>query len=183
MHHDSDDTSCVPSLLEREELRKVGLGTRKITFDGDGGFEHLQETLYRHYPKLADGGGFIIYRNMHAGGKLLTTLPMPSSGYSVPYFRDESVLKHAVAYVRPLQKNMQIDHSASSAHCEEERESKAAKVSCVNCGKEVTIGCLENHQKVCNVDVDNLSISEVRTNLTLNQTLELLTWRYQTLYP
>ncbi|XP_077977014.1 uncharacterized protein LOC144432625 [Glandiceps talaboti] len=115
---------------------------------------------------------------MHAGGKLLTPLPMPSSGYSVPYFRDESVLKHAVAYVRPLQKNMQIDHSASSAHCEEERESKAAKVSCVNCGKEVTIGCLENHQKVCNVDVDNLSISEVRTNLTLNQTLELLTWRY-----
>lgn len=81
----------------------MGLGELKITFDGKkGNRQYFTWVLEEKFPLLKDAGGYSICRT----GQRLQVISPGKSGYSIPYLRDESPLRQAVAYIRPLQKSI-----------------------------------------------------------------------------
>ena len=66
-------------------------------------YETFEETMYREFPNLREGGRFEVLRS---SGKFLQAIPIPSGGYSVDYLK--SVLAQAKCYVRPLQMDLNL---------------------------------------------------------------------------
>ena len=82
-------------------------GRRKICFHNKAKFAEFRQKLEEAFPKLCEGGGFEIMRTGHQGSNSsLTTITPPASGYSVPFLRDSSGLGQALAYIRPLQRDL-----------------------------------------------------------------------------
>ena len=60
------------------------------------------------YPKLKESGGFELLRSGAPSSKLVLIAP-PPGGYSVPFLRDIAGLGQALAYIRPLQMDLDTD--------------------------------------------------------------------------
>ena len=96
-----------PSRGEKFDSQEAGLGWKKICFHSKAKFPELFKKLEEEYPKLSQGGGFELMRTGHQGSNItLTTIIPPASGYSVPFLRDSSGLGQALAYIRPLQRDL-----------------------------------------------------------------------------
>ena len=81
----------------------VGLAGEKYV-SAKANYSKLEEKLFEVYPKISDGGGFQILRAGPGGhSSSLSVISPPPNGYSVPFLRDESGLGQALAYIRPLQ--------------------------------------------------------------------------------
>ena len=100
------DEKTVPSKLQKLELQSAGLGRKKIVFGNKDGALKLKSTLESFYPKLKFGGGFEILRS--GSNNELILIPVPATGYSVPYLRDSSGLGQALAYIRPVQVSLDL---------------------------------------------------------------------------
>ena len=100
------DQKTVPSRLQKLELQSAGLGRKKIVFGFKDGALKLKNTLESSYPKLKSSGGFEILRS--GSNNDLILIPVPASGYSVPYLRDSSGLGQALAYIRPVQVSLDL---------------------------------------------------------------------------
>ena len=99
--------STVPSRALKFQLQSAGLGRKKIIFGWKDNPFKLKEKLEEMYPKLVNGWGFELLRSGVPVHSLVVITP-PPAGYSVAFLRDESGLGQALAYVRPLQKNLEI---------------------------------------------------------------------------
>ena len=78
-----------------------------MVFGNKDGAVEVSKKLEGAYPKLKAGGRFEVLR---CGiGSSLAFVPPPATGYSVPYLRDQAGLGQALAYLRPLQ--MELDLS------------------------------------------------------------------------
>lgn len=97
------DQLAVPSREEKVILKEAGLGEKKITFEKYGGYQQLQSSLLKEFPKLSEGGGFQLLRSSGAR-RSLDLIPIPTMGYDIPYLKD--CLGQAIGYVRPLQKDL-----------------------------------------------------------------------------
>ena len=60
------------------------------------------------YPKSKESGGFEFLRSGAPSSKLLLITP-PPGGYSVPFLQDAAGLGQALAYIRPLQMDLETD--------------------------------------------------------------------------
>ena len=101
------DQERVPTRAEKFDLQQCGLGRKKVCFHSKATFTDFRRKLEEEYPKLKEGGGFELMRTGHQGSNtVLTTIIPPASGYSVPFLRDSSGLGQALAYIRPLQRNL-----------------------------------------------------------------------------
>ena len=78
-------------------LQNAGLGCRKVVFHCKASFINIKTKLESVYPKLIQGGGFEILRSVS---------PLLPGGYSVSFLRDSAGLGQALAYIRPLQKDL-----------------------------------------------------------------------------
>ena len=96
-----------PNQREKLQLVDAGLGRKKITFHQSGDANHVKEKLEQMYPKLMKSGGFEILRSQGRIDPLKTVNP-PKSGYSVSFLRDVSSLGSAVAYIRPIQSDLDL---------------------------------------------------------------------------
>ena len=97
----------VPSRVEKFELQECGLGRKKICFHSKAKYVDLRGKLEEEFPKLKTGGGFVLMRTGHKGSNsLLSMIAPPPAGYSVPFLRDCSGLGQALAYIRPLQRDL-----------------------------------------------------------------------------
>ena len=104
------NATVAPSISEKENLKEMGLGEQKITFDDKkGNHEYLTRVLEEKFPILKEGGGYLICRTA-AGSQRLQVISPGGSGYSIPHLRDDSPLRQAVAYIRPLQKSIDTSH-------------------------------------------------------------------------
>ena len=104
-----------PSRKEKLELQFAGLGRKKIVFGSKDSALQVKTKLEEEFPKLKNGGGFEILRSGFSPAKSLVLLRPPASvGYSVKFLRDESGLGQALAYIRPLQRSLDV-----SLHAEE----------------------------------------------------------------
>lgn len=100
------NAAVAPSISEKERLKAMGLGEMKITFDDKkGNHQFLTQVLGEKFPLLKEAGSFSICRTATGSQRLLVIQP-GKNGYSIPYLRDESPLRQAVAYIRPLQKSI-----------------------------------------------------------------------------
>ena len=97
------DHWLIPLREEKIVLKEAGLGEKKLTFDKYGDYEHFQSSLLKEFPKLKEGGGFQVLRSSGAR-RCLDLIPIPTMGYDIPYLKE--CLGQAIAYVRPLQKDL-----------------------------------------------------------------------------
>ena len=96
-----------PDTSERTSLKLAGLGEKRIPVFAYSAALELQDELFREFPKLRDGGGYELLRASDVGGKELMLIDIPQGGYSVDYLR--GVVKSAKIYIRPLQKDLDIE--------------------------------------------------------------------------
>ena len=95
----------MPTRTEKVKLQNAGLGRKQIAFHKNYDAHQVKEKLEETYPKLATGGGFELLRSSVSPRDLDVIVP-PTCGYSVPFLRDSSGLGQAIAYIRPIQKDL-----------------------------------------------------------------------------
>ena len=98
----------VPSRMEKIKLQNSGLGRKKVVFSCKATALEVQRVLESTYPKLGETGGFELLRSGSPCSSLVLINP-PATGYSVPFLRDSAGLGQALAYIRPLQKDLDTD--------------------------------------------------------------------------
>ena len=103
------DTDEVPDSSERAQLQLAGLGEKRFPIAVDVDANELQ--LVYQYPKLKDAGGYELLRNPEGGGRDLQSTKVPADGYTVEFLR--AVVHSAKLFIRPLQKDLDLDLSAS----------------------------------------------------------------------
>lgn len=96
-----------PSRQEKLALQNAGLGRRTIVFGRSDDPLTFVEKIEAVYPKIKNGGGFELLRS-GATNKELVVITPPPCGYSVPFLRDSSGLVQALAYIRPLQRSLDV---------------------------------------------------------------------------
>ena len=96
----------VPVKSQKLELQAAGLGRKKVVFGNKDEAIEVSKKLEAAYPKLKAGGGFEILRS--GIGSSLAFVSPPATGYSVPYLRDQAGLGQALAYIRPLQVELDV---------------------------------------------------------------------------
>ena len=101
----STTATSVPSRAQKIALQNAGLGRRKVVFHCVASSIDVKTKLESVYPKLIKGGGFEILRSGSPTSKLSLITP-PAAGYSVPFLRESAGLGQALAYIRPLQKDL-----------------------------------------------------------------------------
>ena len=102
------NTDRIPSRQQKFVLQSAGLGRTKLVFGSKDTAKLVQEKLEKAYTKLSQGGGFEILRSGATVKELVVIRPPSLSGYNVPFLRNESGLGQALAYIRPVQKNLNI---------------------------------------------------------------------------
>lgn len=102
----------VPSKDMKWKLQAAGLGKKKICFPSKANAIELKHKLEEVYPKLASGGGFEILRRGMSNELVL--IDPPPSGYSVPFLREIAGLGQAIAFLRPIQCNLDMTPCSSN---------------------------------------------------------------------
>ena len=104
----ANSEQCVPPTASlKTKLQEAGLGRKKVYFHYQASAVDFQTRLEEVYPKLKESGGFEILRRGSQTSDLVLIQP-PRSGYSVPFLRDASDLGQAIAFIRPIQNNLDI---------------------------------------------------------------------------
>lgn len=98
-----------PTREEKAALFNAGLGERKITFIKSADNSLFKRKLEEVFPKLCDCGGYDLLRTVVGSKYELTGIPIPSTGYSSQQLADQSNLGQALCYVRPMQKDIDMD--------------------------------------------------------------------------
>ena len=99
---------AVPSRSLKNQLQQTGLGRKKICFNSKANATEVKMKLEEIYPKLIAGGGLEILRRGPSPSEL-SVIPPPNSGYTVHFLRDCAGLGQAIAYIRPVQRNLNQD--------------------------------------------------------------------------
>ena len=95
----------VPSRSLKVQLQEAGLGRKKVCLNGRADATEVKTTLEERYLELKEGGGFEILRRGPSPSEL-TLIPPPPSGYTVKFLHNSTELGQAIAFVRPLQCNL-----------------------------------------------------------------------------
>ena len=111
----------VPSEIRRYELDTAGLGSKMVSFGENADAEDVHETIVSMCEEFGKTG-YDLLRVLVSGGKELTTIPVPTEGYTIRYLK--IILNQAKCYVRPVQNSLQLDSKQNAAVC-----SVAAKMS------------------------------------------------------
>ncbi|XP_046860742.1 uncharacterized protein LOC124453968 isoform X3 [Xenia sp. Carnegie-2017] len=92
--------------MEKIKLQKAGLGRKRISFDKDSNAAKVKAKLEEIYARLVSGGGFEILRSGLSPKDLYLVTPPLNIGYTVHFLRDSSGLGQAIAYIRPVQADL-----------------------------------------------------------------------------
>nr|XP_055062624.1 uncharacterized protein LOC129445441 [Misgurnus anguillicaudatus] len=141
------NTSSVPRPEETVALHSAGLGKRNVKFrDSKCSFKEFCSSLYEYFPALKESGGFKIMRASR--NKDLIDIPVPSGGYTIDYFRHESGLNRAMAYIVPLQ------HRLTPCDLQVNNEILAME-TCHRCSLKVPLCELQKHLRTCQQNADH----------------------------
>ena len=121
----------VPSRALKFQLQLAALGRKKIVFGWKDNPFQVEAKLEEVFPKLVNGGGFELLRSGVPVQSLVVISP-PAAGYSVPFLRDVSGLGQAIAYVRPLQRDLEMSIEVSASD----------QITCTVLTFNISAGCL-----------------------------------------
>ncbi|KAK2572104.1 hypothetical protein P5673_002306 [Acropora cervicornis] len=167
----STQAVSVPSRAQKITLQNAGLGRRKVVFSCKGTALDVKTKLESVFPKLKAGGGFELLRSGSPSSKLSLITP-PSGGYSVAFLRDAAGLGQALAYIRPLQKDLDMLENQSTEQVVGEN---ILSVKCLECEEDVALATFRQHQAQCNIKT-----WERETLLTTDNSLGLVEIRIHT---
>ena len=71
--------------------------------------EMFKQKLEETFSLLSNCGGFELLRTSANSKYSLDALAIPQGGYNTKYLADESPLGQAVCYIRPIQKDLDLD--------------------------------------------------------------------------
>ncbi|KAJ7326039.1 hypothetical protein OS493_028762 [Desmophyllum pertusum] len=144
----STQDTCVPPCAQKIYLQNAGLGRRKLVFSCRGSAIDVKTKLESVYPKLKASGGFELLRSESPSSKLSLITP-PAGGYSVEFLRDAAGLGQALAYIRPLQ--IDLDTSAVQSTEQQVGGENVLTVKCLECEADVAMATFRQHQAQCNI--------------------------------
>lgn len=101
------DQVAAPTASERIRLTMASLGEAKIVFNKDGNAQHVHGKILETFPALCGAGGYEILRMTEGNTRQLIEILCPPKGFTVNY--NKSTLGQAKAFVRPIQKNLDLD--------------------------------------------------------------------------
>ncbi|XP_046856120.1 uncharacterized protein LOC124449223 [Xenia sp. Carnegie-2017] len=122
------------------------------------------------YPRLVSGGGLEILRTGLSLKDLYLITPPPNIGYSVHFLRDSSGLGQAIAYIRPVQADLDSssletkDHAHAGDAPENEDISIGPTVKCLNCSVQIPMNSIRNHMVECGMDNHHKQFKKVKIN-------------------
>ena len=88
-----------PGSLEKADLLNAGLGPRTIEFMEFGNSLIFHDELMEAFPKLEDGGSYVLLRTGEGKCRDLSIIPAPVGSYTAQYLK--SIVQTAKIYVRP----------------------------------------------------------------------------------
>ncbi|KAJ7394930.1 hypothetical protein OS493_000767 [Desmophyllum pertusum] len=124
------DQVSAPTASERIRLTMAGLGEAKVVFNKDGNAQHVHGKILETFPALSGAGGYEILRMSEGNTRQFIEIPCPSKGFTVQCLK--SALGQAKAFLRPIQKNLDLDVQAT-------------------CGEQVIITQVRIHQRNCTI--------------------------------
>ena len=100
------EENITPSRTRLNMLLDAGLGKARLSVKRNASHKELTSALEKYFPKLKLAGGFEVLRaDGGGGGQRQLSLVYPGAfGYTVPHLRER--LGQAVAYIRPLQADL-----------------------------------------------------------------------------
>ena len=90
-----------PTVSDELQLRRLGLGNKRLEFDANGDAVHVHKVIITAYPPLQNTGGYTLLR---LDGKRLIVIDDEINGVDVVFLRQ--ILKQAKLYIRPLQRDI-----------------------------------------------------------------------------
>ncbi|KAL0973698.1 hypothetical protein UPYG_G00209770 [Umbra pygmaea] len=139
----SPDTVSLPTAEESILLAANGLGKKRIKFtDNNGSHEDFVNKLQEVFSQLKNAGGFKLMRCCRS--RQFIEIPMPPQGYTISFLRIESGLNKAVAYIIPLQYQLDIRST-----CLTEGQQNVILEKCRNCSGEVPLHLIAEHLIAC----------------------------------
>ncbi|XP_067314252.1 uncharacterized protein [Pseudorasbora parva] len=134
-----------PSQKERQILALSGLGLKRVVLVCTAGtFEEFNTQLTNAYPLLKGAHGFKLLRCTRSQN--LIGIPIPNSGYSIPYLKGQRGLNKATAYIAPLQNNLPLQSAMAETSTE---DTDVVKEVCQECSGVVPLFDLEKHIQQC----------------------------------
>eukprot|EP00112_Aurelia_sp_Birch-Aquarium-sp1_P024189 Seg752.11 transcript_id=Seg752.11/GoldUCD/mRNA.D3Y31 product="tRNA uracil-O 2-methyltransferase" protein_id=Seg752.11/GoldUCD/D3Y31 len=142
------DQVCVPTLSERDSWRRAGMGEKTLVFDKNGDHSHIAETICAAFEKLRAAGGFTLLRSgsrSTPGERTrLELISIPYGGYSVPFLKNDSPLRSAMCFIRPMQMDLPLDEIVTSSATSAAGR-RMPMIECIQCGTMVEIDIMEDH--------------------------------------
>ena len=156
---------ATPNRDRLDQLKSAGLGKKRIAFNKNGDHAYFIKKLEEEFPQLQSQQGAIEVLRSTGGGagiRPITPIPMGSQGYCIKDLR--SSINSAILYVRPLQTDLNLEV------IQDNRESP--RVTCVHCGKEVSLPDLRAHSQSieCSLARPCTSTSTSTVDLTSDET-------------
>ncbi|XP_056620083.1 uncharacterized protein LOC130434141 [Triplophysa dalaica] len=153
------ESNFVPSLEDTQVLEECGLGRKLLTFSSNtGSHSELTECLYQAYPLLGDAGGYVLARSDRR--RELTNIPMPPSGYSVPYVRHYCKGKRTPIYIIPLQKQIEL---------QPKEYVPAVMQECFTCKSHIMLSHLAEHLEKCKCKDANTNSEESKDSVSQSE--------------
>lgn len=143
------DTHVVPNRVTKEHLQRCGLGERRLIFRGNQeNSQEFVESLFTSFPKLRDAGGFELMRiSGTTRSRQLAVVPCPNDGYTVSYLKDpRTMINHATLFVRPMQRNLSMEHESNEGPRE---DNTGPLIACLRCGGEFPFSQIRQHSETC----------------------------------
>ena len=101
-----------PTLMEKAELIRAGLGPRKLSLFEYGDSGQFHDDVMAAFPKLAEGGGYELMRTKQNNNRELCVIPSLSGGYTAEYLK--SIVGQAKVYICPIQKDLSVTPESDS---------------------------------------------------------------------
>lgn len=98
----------MPDKQQKKDFFDAGLGERRIVFEKNRDPSTFQLKLEEIFPRLVACGGVEVLRTSFTNKLQLEVIPPPASGYSATALADESCLGQALAYIRPVQRDLDM---------------------------------------------------------------------------
>ena len=151
---------ATPNRDRLDQLKSAGLGKKRIAFNKNGDHAYFIKKLEEEFPQLQSQQGAIEVLRSTGGGagiRPITPIPMGSQGYCIKDLR-------SILYVRPLQTDLNLEV------IQDNRENP--RVTCVRCGKEVSLPYLRAHSQSieCSIASPCTSTSTSTVDLTSDET-------------
>uniref|UniRef100_A0A1X7UU46 HECT domain-containing protein n=1 Tax=Amphimedon queenslandica TaxID=400682 RepID=A0A1X7UU46_AMPQE len=134
-----------------------GLGKAKLHLSETSTAMEIHVAILAQFPKIADCGGYELLRT-HDNTKKLNVIVPPPEGYTGLFLK--KVLGQANCYIRPLQKDIELEECPAVSHGVEIPDS-VPRIKCEVCKKAIPMIILREHMDSCHEENDEVTIVSV----------------------